>query len=489
MMKIDKRLKITISLSVMLLILVMIMVSTLGVSFFEIDPIASAYNDEVFYLKQIQGIWSGLAPSGSFGYNQQTAIVGTFGSWSVIIMYVYALIGFCFQSTVYAVFYTNLLMIIVAFAILIYNLNLKSEYHKIWLLMPFLNCIIFRHVYSGMTEALFYSLMMLVVLSLNRKEMKWKYIGFAIVIIGALMRPYMIIMLFPILFSQEKINWKSLGMVVMICLIVLVSYFGISYYFTAPYLSPLLRIGEIKALLNRYDLIETFIQLFNYVLANIDSTIWFIKESMINADMVGIIYLLHYLTLALFLVKIAVSIFLKKMVKLDLIMLICYVGAFLAIICLYAPYQGSRHVFIFTMMIWFYLLAQSNKYINSGLLILFVLFNFQFANNAYNKYPVKLDLKTEYIEDIRQIKVTNSDSYSNTLLYEFGVDNSLYHILYYLDEGLGVNLCLWENLADVNQDFKGKFVMLAVSSPSVDSYIQKFKLIASNDWYYLFDVE
>ena len=60
-----------------------------GVPFGQIYLPASAWSDEVYYVKQLSAVVTHGAPQGYFGFNESHAEVGRFAAWGPAVFYLY----------------------------------------------------------------------------------------------------------------------------------------------------------------------------------------------------------------------------------------------------------------------------------------------------------------------------------------------------------------------------------------------------------------
>ena len=487
----------SLTITVLALLVIIIMVSSLGLSIFKINPVATKYNDELFYLKQIKSIWLSFAPMGNFGYNESSALIGGFGAWSPLIAYSYAIFGFVFQNSMHVIYFTNLFLILIAIFIITYLKKYKFS-KSIFFLIPLFNCIVFRHVYSGMSEALFYVIGMLIAFLLTKETNKSPLccgisrascVGCILILIASLMRPYFVVF-FPLLvFKEKSINLKNIGFTTLLIIITIIGYFTVNHYFVAEYLTPLLRFNEIFDWAIRGNFISSVVNLMRYIVMNVRTTIYFIKQSTSTGDMVGIIYLLYYLTTIPLILTIFVQIKDKKSLISNLFVFLVYIIAYLTIINLYAPYQGSRHVFIFIIFAWYYLILNNSKIYNIIILSAIVVScNVIFVRDSYNLYNDEDWSMNNYINDIKLIE-SGGSRVDNTMLIEYGVDNSLYHILYYLNDTISINLCMSDYLRNNVDQLNYKYVILSKNSNNISIYKQKHQTVVENDWFAIYKLE
>ena len=451
-----------------------------------IDPYASAYNDEVFYFKQIQSVNYYFTPIGNFGYNESSAGLLGFGSWSMLIAYVYGALTFLIREWTYNIYFVNLIMCGLTFTTVIKIMGIKEKKNYL-LLVPLLSLIFTRNTYSGMVESLFYCIVILIFMFLQQKNKKnYTKICAVLIFIATLMRPYYCIF-YVLLYFDIKDLLKSCFKICILSLISIGIYFVLTHFFTAEYLSPLLKIDTIISFFE-YGIRNGLSQSFHYFISNLDGVIYLVKQSFITGDAVGLIYFLFGVCLLLLIVKTTIKIFVsKKKYQMNLLVIIISLIAFFVIINLYVPYQGSRHVFIFVIFMMLYI-ANDFDWITFIVLILSILFtNSYFVKDNYNKYPTDNWDVSAYTNDLKKIVVDkNLTDFENTIAFEFGVDNSLYHMLYDINAGIGINLCMSDYLANVDV-IESKYIITSINSSNNEVFSIKYDILAKNDWFIIYE--
>lgn len=105
-------------------------------------------SDEVSYYKQIEAMIEFGMPKGYWGYNESTALVGTYGAWSFFNFLPYAMLGKVIGWNYFSPIICNLLFIQLAFVVFAYltRINNKSliTVSLFFLLVPFFLDILFR---------------------------------------------------------------------------------------------------------------------------------------------------------------------------------------------------------------------------------------------------------------------------------------------------------------------------------------------------------
>jgi len=479
---------IPVGLTILAFLIIVFVLMSRGLTLVSFDPSSTYSNDEVFYLKQIQSVQNYGLPQGFFGYNFSRAKIGTFGTWSPIIAYIYASLGFLFLNSNHLVYYVNLIMILCSFLFLLFKTKVKNQFA---LLIIFLNIAFIRIVYSGMVEPLFLSLVFIYIIGLdNNNSKRWFYFNISLVFIMTLMRPYFVIMYLPLLINKKNFI-KSSIIFGFVSLLNLLLYRYLLSNFTADYLFPLIRTGEMfSGFTNGFN--SGISHIIKYIYDNIYSTLLFSTTIFKMKEFHNIAYFQYYAVLFIMLIRLPRKIMLGKWF-IDLLVIVMYIGSLLGIILFYVPVQGSRHIYIFTIFALIYILrdiefSKIRVEMITIILVLMTIFssNLYYFNHWINDWPLKSNLNT-YNNDLKKIKVIDSNNpWDNTIAFEYGVDYHLYHSLYSVNSGIGINLVL-DNVISNPETVPSRYVVLSSQSPNISIYELEWKLKAKNDWFYIFE--
>ncbi len=229
-----------------------------GMSILDINPYATAWNDEAIYYKQLEGVLSHGFPQGYFGYNESTAEIGTFGAWSPVILIPYVILGFIFGLSPTYIYLFNILMVTVAS--LVYYIVARPNKLQVVFFYIFMMAlpIAIRYTLSNMVEALFYAGVIVLAgiveyCKKDRYDIITIIIFYVIILFLALCRPYLgAFILFPLYFHLKIADRKiipilySLGYV----LLFIIGYF-ITTLLTAPYLSDIVNVSFLSILIDK----------------------------------------------------------------------------------------------------------------------------------------------------------------------------------------------------------------------------------------------
>lgn len=195
---------------------------TRGVSIAKLTPFGLAGNDEVIYQKMMEGIVRNGMPSGYFGYNESHAAVGTFSTWSPVLLLPWSILGSLFGWGEGSAIVYNIVLLMLAMggfcllakpntrqAFCILSLYAVSAYISWYALLtlPEIACYALIILFCGLT------------INLCRTQKLWKLktgILFGIAALLTWMRPYYIIfLLLPGLELIKRSKKKGLGIAVL----------------------------------------------------------------------------------------------------------------------------------------------------------------------------------------------------------------------------------------------------------------------------------
>ena len=132
-----------------------------GVPFGQIYLPASAWSDEVYYVKQLSAVVTHGAPQGYFGFNESHAEVGRFAAWGPAVFYLYAIPGLVFRGQ-NAFLYCNLFFVVAGWLCFVWGTRLDWKRQLLFGVgLAVLNAPV-RYVFSAMQEPLHYALVLAV---------------------------------------------------------------------------------------------------------------------------------------------------------------------------------------------------------------------------------------------------------------------------------------------------------------------------------------
>ncbi len=484
-----------------------------GLGITDINPYASEWNDEVIYYKQIESVLHYGLPQGYFGYNESTATVGTFGAWCPVILLPYVALSAIFGLSPVKIYLFNILM--VTAASLIYYLIAKPTikqtvlYFILMLSLP----IAIRYTLSNMVEATFFAGVIIIAglieyCKKNNPNNILIVFFYALILFLSLSRPYFAaFMLFPLYFHLRLSGRKLLPII--FCSIFLVLFFtgyAASTLLVAPYFVEIVQVSQLDILFN--DGVFSFIihNLYNltviadYIITSFSNTILMQNET--EAEII-------YFCTSLFLLFITVfAIFVKNKKKdhdfcLAIITIVVTSAILFALIILYTPYQGSRHlisIIIFLGLFSIGVINDNRTKITTGLLVSALLLTavfswFQLPTNEYTYSLPNYDtnkLSNNIIEDEAMLLSdayvvdTQGVNWDNTVMFTLGSTN--FNYLYYLPAGSGIQLVTINYVVEKEGGFASRYVITENSDYFRDlMFLKGFSPLKTADSYILYE--
>ncbi len=162
------------------LIAVIVMGATTGTSVLQLDAYNTTWNDEVGYLRAIRTMRTQGLPTGIQSYNEVASDIPSYGAYTILTYLPYAALSFLTGMTSHNfMYYCNVLIIVLANAVFL-RLVKPDAKKTVWLIVfSCLSLAYQRYVWSGMSEALFCSALIVAVgcflwLSDGREHSRWK---------------------------------------------------------------------------------------------------------------------------------------------------------------------------------------------------------------------------------------------------------------------------------------------------------------------------
>lgn len=222
---------------------------TQGVSLTKLTPFGIAGNDEVIYQKMVEGVVRDGMPAGYFGYNESHAAVGTFSTWSPVLLLPWSILGSLFGWGAGSAIVYNIVLLMLAMGS--FYILVKPDVRQALFILSLYAATAFISWYALLTlpEIACYALIILLcglTVNLHRAQKLWKIkIGISFVIAALLtwMRPYYIILLLLPGFELIKRSKKKGYGIVAVSSIFLITggiYVWINQNMCAPFFTDLL---------------------------------------------------------------------------------------------------------------------------------------------------------------------------------------------------------------------------------------------------------
>ena len=458
------------------IVIISIVLSRQNLNIFNVHMVNQIYNDEPFYVKQIENVlFHHGRPVGYFGYNESRALIGGFGSWSPIIIYIYSLFYKLFYVGMDTLYFINLIMIVVA--LMFVNIYCDcSKKECLSYLIIFISPLIIRFSFSGMSEVFFY-VGIFIIFAFYKKENK--YLGIITMFIYSLIRPYFIIF-YPLFLYEKDKTFKSVMKIISISLINLALYFLLTHFFTAPYLFPQLRIEEILSLFS-FDLINTLKKLIEFVGTNFRNFFLIIIDGFKFADISAVGFLHYLVIICIYIINLKNKEISRKFDY--LYMIIILIVMLLATINIYHVGASVRHLVVIMIFPMLYLLdisLQTNLIKNIYIILICTLLLSVHFFNIHKKLWKTKDFSDYLIEEkIFEEFDPNKTGYSNTISFECDYDLDLYHVMFSIPSSYAFSFCTTDYL--LHNDVLSEYVIVSVESPTISKMDENLSLIYKND--------
>lgn len=439
----------------------------------------SQWNDEVIYYKQVEAVLEYGFPQGYFGYNEGTALKGSFGAWNPVIMLPWIIWGSLFGWNLLSPIFCNIALLVVAFGI--YTILTKPDPVQALLSSLFFTCMFpfVRYELSGSVESIFFSFS-IVVLSIHIANLKTYNVrgiiaGIVIAFIMTLMRPYYFLyFLFPSYCIYKRKKWRGMLIGAGCSIVSVAGSLFVSKVFCAQYFEPLIKVEYFEPLLQG-NIIGAVEKCFERLCSSLVKYYTHITNSFSTGNFAGKILLIFGVSILV----LGVELICKKIKgdkgehrQTDIILLLCQGGMFIAITMLYTVYEGSRHLIPFILLVGFWWSIKRKKWhvIFYALFCMWLFLIHINVNPVEYQIPFRQDSVVQQMEEIEkelshQMKISGDDiSFENTIDWilsdekEGEIHLIKYQYLYTVPAGFGINICgrqIFEDLSKV----KAKYVM------------------------------
>ena len=448
---------------------------------------ASTWNDELFYYKLTENVVNYGYPQGYFGFNESHGLYLSFAAWSPLLLLSWVIWGFLFGWNLLSPMLCN--MAFLAIALFLFGVWTKPTRKQILAIACLYGAFtpITRFTLSCIPEAELFALLILflgLALSCEKKYSGKKVAGmFVLVMLMTWMRPYLIL-----LFLTPYVLWKKhnsqiapvRGLVeavtALLGFITVAVYWAVNHFFSAPYLTDLFYTDWIKTYFT------------DGFLAGMKYTLWKLVDSLrtvfrlIGDNLIskvqqdsaaGCYYLIFMILFLILLMRVLLGRngLEKSMYKrmndqeshaestllLEMQMLLCMAGFFIADLLMYRIQEGGRHTLVYIVGCLFLIpfwKQQKGEKISAVLCVLFLVILVGRANVPYEfalpyqtqEHVADLENLSKQLEDKMNLS-KDSPSYENTVIWTVwdSVDGETktvdFGAYYAVPKGFGINLC------------------------------------------------
>lgn len=444
-------------------------------------------SDDIFYFKMTEGMVNYGNPLGYFGYNESHALVSSYGVWSPVLLWAWAILGKVFGWNFMAPILYNICFVSVGFAI--FTVLAKPSYKQIIMLGLLFVAITpyTRYMLSGMPEAVCYMLMLIMyglIYSYFRDERDYKIVGlFIIITLLTLMRPYfMVLLVFPGIFWIRKSKViGSIGTLVVLFLNLL-GYWLMLHFYSAPYFYSSMATDFIYVYKE-----EGFFTCVLFLIGKIHDKWmdirWNMSRGIREGFVDGQIYFVCFLMMLILFLCLVCGIKAKKQysetifwenIVLNVGQMFSLIVMLLAIMVLYQIPEGSRHILMFLLGAIVICAMNENLVKRWGIVLVICMFLFWRHSDGSSGYIVPYyNVETRLISVLREeigkcleINYQNIPSYDNTIDWVIedsvleGESEIAWDILFALPDGTGINCCLATYVIDNIDNLSSRYIVM-----------------------------
>ena len=458
---------------------------------------ASEWNDELIYYKMVEGIVDYGYPRGYFGFNESHSALFSFAAWSPVLVWPWILWGLIFGWNLYSPFVCNVVLLSLAMFLFVWLVHPTGKQKGILAVLfaafpPFT-----RYMLSGMPEVICFVMViaaLALIISYMEEELKSRLVFlFILTALMTLMRPYLIVfMVFPLYFLIKKGKWAGLLGDLGILAVTAGSYAMIKKYFSAEYFTPLFRTefidafrdtglwGGIKNIL--YQLIYKSKEYFAMLI-----------EGFRSGLAAGAYFAGFWLVLLILLVQTAVS-FRKKEKNRTLLyggLALCFLAMWAALLLMYKPYEGSKHLVTFIVAGIFAISLMETRFYKKMIVTAAVFVYLYSVLGQAHPYDYQIPYKSGELEESvaywqrvfheeMSLQKEDSPNYDNVViwtLYDYdradGTQNMTpWQYLYGLPEGFGISCCYSEYVTEHLEEIQSKY-LIVLPGGSVEALLQE----------------
>lgn len=466
---------------------------------------ASAWNDELFYYKQVEGIINYGYPQGYFGFNESHALKLSFAAWSPVLVFPWILWGLVFGWNLGSPIVCNIVLTSVVCFLFAWLVKPTWKQTGVLALLFSLYTPFTRYMLSGMAEVICFDLVILfyalAVNYLNDKKAFKLALLFVLGVLMTLMRPYLLLfLLLPSYLWIRRNGWRgALGSAAVMAAAVGI-YAAVKHFFGAEYFAPLFFTDWVDAFFERgiWGGIRFCITKLHYMGKGF-------FESLIKGFRTGLpagAYFGGYTVILCILAGQSVldwrrfralgkassdsvvrdeenvtarrSLYNRLVVQIHLAF--CFVAMFFALLLMYKLEEGSRHLLTFMTAGIFLIALMDTRFFKKAVLVGAVfayLYTYMAEDPLYYELPYRQEERVEQLsewEDIfdarleldREQEVPN---YDNSVIWVFqdkGPDGELkfvsWQFLYALPEGFGISCCMPEYILENFDGLKSRYI-------------------------------
>ncbi len=455
-----------------------------GKSLSDVYMPASEWNDELFYYKQVESILQYGFPQGYFGFNESQALKLSFAAWSPVLIFPWLLWGLLFGWNEMSPVYCNIFVMMIAVFLFVYLVRPKLKQCLMLAVLYFTFTPMTRYILSYMPEALCFAMVIVLTslaISYVREERNWKLAVLTVMAsVMTLMRPYLLLfMIFPIWFWYKKNRvWGSVLMAAVLG-VTGVCYWAINHYLAAAYFNPLFDTTFITVFFT--DGIWAGIKYTPYKLWDAGKTVLgMMVEGFKTGYYTGTQFSGFCILMVLFGIQ-AFSDYRKKKwqeLQIHLPLTICFLGILLAVLLMYKPLQGGRHLLTFVVLGIFVLSIMETRFYRRTILtagIFAYLYMVMIAGKAEQQIPYRdgqreetLAMWEKKMSEKMVLETEDVPGFDNVIIWTLSdeVDGEVemmnWQELYAVPAGFGISCCQGDFVAENLESLKSRYLAVPV---------------------------
>ena len=437
-----------------------------GLSFQDVYIINTPWNDELSYYKQIEGMITYGHPKGYFGYNESTALLGTNGPWSPILMLPYVLIFKIVGLGTQQLLYANIILagLTLAWLVKIFNLNIRQVIGIALFWIGFVN--VDRYIFSIAPEFIVTLSVIWLFSSIFKyyisTQKRYLFLFWIILFLLTLARGYYAIYGLVAIVALFKKGKRHIVTTIIVMVAAVIGYLLLVHYLCAQYFNNLIDGGLISILFSEP---ATFMSEFSKIIGNgFTEMVNYIKEAKLEGGCVGVFYLVSIMAIVLTLL-----VGLIERQKCLAVSSLCFIGIILSIWIFYDVRTGSRHLIASAIALLLISVVVHEKIIIEPL---FLIVSMGIAFGAW-QWNTDGDIRPPENNQSLYELVNNpsieipimENAWDNTVIWTLSCN---YQDLFVLPPGIGLNICT-DNYILENDRVNSKYVAIASDREDLNS--------------------
>ncbi len=414
------------------------------------------WNDELSYYKHTEGILRYGMPKGYFGFNESTAIKGTFGAWNPTCLIPFLAVGKIFGWTGRVPIIFNLAIWILAFIAYVKIATPKwIELILTGALFIAFMCNV-RYIYSVTPEPYITVLLLIFFLLFIRgyrdkfKTSDYIIMDLIIVFLTSVRGYYAVLGLFVIWFILKR--EKNIVHCLIQCVVTFGSAIGflvIKNNFTAPYFHEIVNMSDLK----------NPVILINLLISGVKESFVYIIECLQRTSMRGSWYLIYYLIGVVIIVLWA-----KKRDSIYGVAFISWLAVLGSMFTIYNPKEGSRHLMalaVVGIIIINQIIGKKLVSVASVLLLIYCswLSTDSFYMNLENYGKEWNDALIQEQQELEELMPVTDDRWDSTAILTLSM---VFNDMYALPAGYGIQDCDDSYVMDHIDELQSKYVVVRI---------------------------